>query len=189
MKVARLLPWALGLLIASAPFVSCSDDNNNGPDDPVIPDQPTEPVFSELEPFMKWGVGVPEIKKLETRNLRTDTTVVRYGYQTIRTLIYDGREHDIAFYYYYNFLHAELYETQMLCPKVPEVTEKLDSIFNAEYKYWRWDDVNTCDVYLTPDTSMMVRKEIWTGEDLPMDLYRVVYLPTSPEEIKKYYEK
>lgn len=189
MKVVKLLPWVLGLFLVSAPLAGCSDDNNDTPDKPVDPVQPAEPSVSELEPFLKWGADVPTIKSLETRNLRTDTTVVRYGYQTIRTLIYDGRDNDIAFYYYYNFLHAELYQAQMLCPMVDEVTELVDSIFNAEYKYWRWDDVNTCDVYLRPDSSMMIRKEIWTGDDLPMDLYRIVYMPTSPEEIKKYYEK
>lgn len=192
MKPNKLLLLAASAMLLFAGMMSCSDDKKDdpippGPGEPTQPTTPAEKVFSPLEPLMVFGQDVPYIKAHETRNLRRDTTKVLYEYQAIRTLIYDGKDEDIAFYYYYHFLKAELYMTEMLCPKVPEVTEILDSIFKAEYKYWRWSDVNTCDMYLTPDSTISVRKEIWTDESLGMDLYRIVYQPTSPEEIKKYY--
>lgn len=192
MNYTRFIPVLFGAMFALTPLASCSDDKNgsepNPPETPETPVTPPAVSFSPLEPLMAFGEDVPYIKTNEKRNLRRDTTKVSYGYQTIRTLIYDGGENDIAFYYYYHFKHAELYQTEMLCPVNPEVTHLIDSIFDAQYKYWRWNDVYACDTYLAPDSSLMIRKEIWTDESIGMDLYRVVYDPTSAADIKKYYE-
>lgn len=187
MNYTRFIPVTIGAFLALAPFVSCSD--NDGPEPTPPPAPPRQEVsHSPLEPFVDFGKDVPYIRSVEKRELYRDTTKVLYGWQAIRTLIYLGGEEDIAFYYYYHFKQAELYSSEMLCPVNPETTAIVDSIFNAQYKYWRWSDVNTCDMYLTPDSMMSIRKEIWTDEGVGMDLYRMVYEPISPDEIKKYYE-
>ena len=187
MNYTRFIPVTIGAFLALAPFVSCSD--NDGPEPTPPPAPPRQEVsHSPLEPFVDFGKEVPYIRSVEKRELYRDTTKVLYGWQAIRTLIYLGGEEDIAFYYYYHFKQAELYSSEMLCPVNPETTAIVDSIFNAQYKYWRWSDVNTCDMYLTPDSMMSIRKEIWTDVGAGMDLYRMVYEPISPDEIKKYYE-
>ncbi len=188
MNYTRFIPVAVGALLALAPFASCSDNNDGPTPPPPTPPEPEVIGHSPLEPFVDFGKDVPYIRSMEKRELHRDTTKVLYGWQTIRTLIYRGGEEDIAFYYYYHFKQAELYSSEMLCPYNPETTAIIDSIFNAQYKYWRWSDVNTCDMYLTPDSMMSIRKEIWTDESIGMDLYRVVYEAISPEDVKKYYE-
>ena len=190
MNYTRFIPIALGALLAIAPFTSCSDKNDDPtpPAEPPAPEEPAAIGHSPLEPFVDFGKDVPAIRAMEKRQLHRDTTKVLYGWQTVRTLIYLGGEEDIAFYYYYHFKQAELYSSEMLCPVNPETTAIIDSIFNAQYRYWRWSDVNTCDMYLTPDSMMSIRKELWTDDSIGMDLYRVVYDPITPEEIKKYYE-
>lgn len=191
--------YAIALFIGLGALSACSSDKEEEPTPAPTPqeeqkektDPPavTPPVIthSELEPFVNFGADVPTIKAMEQRHLRRDTTKVLYNWQTIRTLIYDGGDKDIAFYYYYHFKQAELYQSEMLCPDVPEVKHLVDSIFSAQYKYWRWSNAASADMYLTPDSSMVIQKEYWTDESSDLDLIRVLYSPISPEEIKEYY--
>ena len=189
MKKLKDLPMLMAALLLM-PFVSCKDDDDEpSVEPPVEPDKPVVEIkHSPLEPFVDWGADVPWVKANESRTLRRDTTVVLYGKTAVRTLIYDGRDEDLAYFYYYHFQKAELYQSEMLCPVNPETQEALNKIFREQYKFWRHSDVYNEDIYLTPDSSVSVRNEIWEDQSSGAEYFRVVYDKMSPEEIKKYYE-
>lgn len=200
LKLSKICAVAAALMLVSTPFVSCSDDDdpdpNKGqqeepkPDDPE-PEQPEVPIEKfapeAYEPIINFGEEVAWFKKNETREFYRDTTVNLLGLKTVRTLMYWGGDNDIAYFYYYHFEKAEMNQAEMLAPYDNE-TNAIIKIMLDRYQYWRFDNSAKCDTYLSPDSLIRLRHEIWEDQTSGAQYNRFIYDPITPDEIHRFWE-